>query len=84
VLISSRAKQLGTKGDVLLLDPSAYVLGVRAGISIQRSEHVFFATDGVAVRARWRGDGAPFWSSARTLVNGTDTVSPFVVLATRA
>jgi HK97 family phage major capsid protein len=84
VLITSRVKPLGTKGDLILLDPTQYALGLRRQLAIERSPHVFFNSDRIAVRARWRGDGQPLWDKPRTLVEGPDTVSPFVVLETRA
>ncbi len=84
VLITSRLKPLGTKGDVILLDPSQVVIGIRRGLSIERSPHVFFSSDRLAIRGRFRGDAATFWDAPRTLADSGGTVSPFVVLEARA
>ncbi len=83
VVITSRVKPLGTKGDVILVDPSQVAIGIRRGITVERSEHAFFSSDRLAVRARFRGDAQPFWNKPRTLVEGNTTVSPYVVLESR-
>ncbi len=84
VLITSRVKPLGTKGDVILVDPSQVVVGIRRGLSIERSPHVFFSSDRLAIRGRFRGDAATFWDAPKTLADSGGTVSPFVVLEARA
>ena len=76
---------LGTVGDIILADLSQYLLidkvgGVRQATSI----HVAFTTDEMAFRATYRVDGQPIWRSALTPANGSNTLSPFVTLATRA
>jgi len=83
VLVTSRVKVLGTKGDVILCDPSQLAVGVRRGITIDRSEHAFFSSDRLAIRGKFRGDARPVWDKARTLVEGSTTVSPYVVLEAR-
>ena len=84
VVITSRCKALGTAGDVMLVDPSQIVVGIRRAISIERSTHIYFDSDTIAVRGKFRGDARPVWDKARTLVEGPDTVSPYLILATRA
>jgi len=76
---------LGTVGDIILADMSQYLLiegteGMQATTSI----HVRFVYDETAFRFVMRVDGQPWWVSAVTPLNGGPTVSPFVVLATRA
>jgi hypothetical protein len=66
---------------VALLDGE--VVGVRRGLSVQRSEHALFTSDALALRASFRGFSGPLWDKARTPVEGTDTVSPYVVLEDR-
>jgi HK97 family phage major capsid protein len=83
VLVTSRVKTLGTKGDVILVDPTQIAVGVRRGIAIERSEHAFFSSDRLAIRGKFRGDARPIWDKARTLVEGSTTVSPIVVLEAR-
>ena len=82
-LITSRVKALGSKGDVVLLDPSQLVLGVRRAIAIERSEQALFTSDRLAIRGKFRGDGQPFWDKARTLPESGGTVSPYVVMEAR-
>jgi HK97 family phage major capsid protein len=84
VLVTSRVKPLGTAGDLILVDPTQVAVGIRRQISIEKSPHVFFNSDRLAVRGRFRGDAQPIWDKPRTLVEGSDAVSPYVVLETRA
>lgn len=75
---------LGTVGDLVFADFSQY-LGVRKGeMQTASSIHVAFTTDEMALRFTWRFAAEPLWRSALTPKNGTNTVSPFVTLATRA
>jgi HK97 family phage major capsid protein len=75
---------LGTVGDVQLVDPTQYTLADKGGVQAASSMHVYFSTDEMAFRWVVRVDGQPDWSSALTPKNGSNTLSPFVTLATRA
>jgi len=77
---------LGTVGDIILADMTQYLLGQKTnGIDAQTSMHVKFTTDEMAFRFKLRVDGQPWWSSTLTPYKGSsNTVSPFVALATRA
>lgn len=79
------AKTLGTEGDILLADWSMYK-GIRKGegVDVNSSIHVRFLEGETAFRAIYRVDGQPKWREALTPANGTNTLSPFVTLATRA
>jgi HK97 family phage major capsid protein len=83
VVITSRCKSLTTTGDVILLDPSQYCIGLRRQITIDRSPHALFTSDQLAIRGKLRGDGISLWETPRTLVEGATTVGPAVILATR-
>lgn len=72
---------LNTAGDILLADPSYYLIGDRSGISVAFSEHFKFSNDQLAWRAVKRVDGQPWVDNNITLEDGATTVSPFVVLA---
>lgn len=75
---------LGTVGDIVLADFGQY-LGVRKGeMQAASSIHVAFTTDEMALRFVWRYAAEPLWRSALTPKNGTNTLSPFVTLATRS
>jgi HK97 family phage major capsid protein len=71
---------LGTKGDLMLLDPSFYVVGDRMSIEVAASEHVNFLKNQMTWRVVQRVDGQPWMDKPVTLQDGTTQVSPFVVL----
>jgi HK97 family phage major capsid protein len=83
VVITGRMKALSSRGDVLLVDPSQLAIGIRRGITIDRSPHVYFTSDRLAIRGKFRGDAIALWDVARTMQEGSVTVSPYVVLAAR-
>ncbi len=86
---------LGTKGDLMLIDPSFYVIsdfvnqselvpgpaeGLASGLAIAVSPHVKFLTNQTAVMIAKRVDGQPWPDKAITLQDGSTQVSPFVAL----
>lgn len=76
---------LGSAGDIVLCDLGEYLLGDRTGgVQTTTSIHVKYLEAETAFKFIWRVDGAPAWSSPPTPLNGTATVSPFVMLAVRA
>lgn len=72
---------INTAGDILLVDPSYYLIGDRQQVSIAYSEHYAFVTDQAAWRFTYRVDGQPWLDNYITLENASTTVSPFVALA---
>jgi HK97 family phage major capsid protein len=82
VFISEKVPAYGTKGDVCLVDPSLYVIGDRMGLEVAASEHVNFLKNQMTWRVVERVDGRPWMEKAFTLADGTNTVSPFVTIAT--
>ena len=75
---------LGTVGDLILADFTQY-LGVTKGeMRTDSSIHVQFTTDEMALRFIWRWAADPLWRTALVPANGTNNLSPFVTLATRA
>ena len=68
-------------GDILLVDPSYYLIGDRQELQIAYSEHAFFTTDQAAWRFTARLDGQPWIDNVITLENASTQVSPFVALA---
>jgi len=86
VFESEHAQTLGTSGDILLLDPTAYLIAGRSSSpQLNSSIHISFSKDEIMFRARMRQDSQPWWKSALTLKNqGANTVSPFVTLQTRS
>lgn len=84
VIPVEQAATLGTTGDIVLFDPQAYMLVTKDGIQEAESMHVAFVTDETVFRFVMRVDGQPLWNSALTPANGSNTMSPYVTLATRA
>lgn len=76
---------LGTVGDVIYADFSQYLLADKGGIQSASSIHVQFLYDETVFRFIYRVDGQPIWNAALTPANGSsNTLSPFVTVATRA
>ena len=75
---------LGTPGDIILADLSQYVVTDKGAPSAARSIHVNFLTDESVFRFVYRVDGEPVWNRPVTPKNGTNTQSPFVILAARS
>jgi HK97 family phage major capsid protein len=77
---SEKLPALGTKGDLILIDPRYYLIGDRVQATIAASEHVNFLKNQVTFRVTRRTDGQPWIEKPITLQDGTTTASPFVVL----
>lgn len=78
------ASTLGDKGDIILADLSQYLSvtksgGIRSDISI----HLYFDYDTSAYRFIMRIAGMPWWESAISPANGSNTRSCFVTLDER-
>lgn len=71
---------LNTAGDILLVDPSYYLIADRQAMTIAYSEHYAFVTDQAAWRFTSRVDGQPWVQTYVTLEDAATTVSPFVGL----
>jgi HK97 family phage major capsid protein len=71
---------LGTAGDIILFDPSMYVIGDRMQIEVAASEHVNFLYNQMTWRVVERVDGQPWLENPITLQDATSQVSPFVIL----
>ncbi|MFQ5436851.1 MAG: phage major capsid protein, partial [Anaerolineae bacterium] len=78
------AATLGTVGDIVLVDLGQYQAIDKGGIQSASSIHVRFVNDETVFRFVYRFDGQPKWDAALTPFQGSNTVSPFVALATRA
>jgi len=78
-----QASAPGDVGDFFYADPAAFLALTKGGARQSVSEHVAFTSDEVAVKTGYRVDFRPAWTSALSPYKGTDTISPFVVLAAR-
>ena len=85
VIPIEQAATLGTVGDIIFADlAGGYILAEKGGIKSDVSIHVNFIYDESVFRFVLRIDGQPVRASALTPYKGTDTLSHFVALATRA
>jgi len=78
------AATLGTVGDMILFDPMSYVMIDKNGVSQASSMHLRFLYDEMTFRFTYRVDGQPVWNSPVTPYKGSNTISPYITLATRA
>jgi len=74
---------VGTVGDIQLVDLSQYLTIDKGAIQSAVSMHVRFLNDEQVFRFLYRIDGQPVWNAPLTPKNGTNTLSPFVLLASR-
>jgi HK97 family phage major capsid protein len=77
------AATLGAPGDITLADFSQYVLADKRGMQAATSMHVRFLTDEMVFRFTYRVDGNPLWHTSLVPFKGSNSKSPFVVLAQR-
>jgi HK97 family phage major capsid protein len=78
--VTDHQPDAGTRGDLVLLDPSLYAIGNREMMTIDvSSKGAGFINNTSAYRIRTRIDGRFLPQSTYTLANGK-TVSPLVVL----
>lgn len=77
-------KTLGTVGDIILFDPSQYLVASLGGLQQAVSMHLYFDTAEQAFRYIMRIDGKLWWLSALTPYQGSNTQSCVVALAARA
>lgn len=84
VIACEHCQTLGTTGDIILADFNEYLYGRKStGIEVATSIHYMFNYDEQSFRFVLRADGQPWWVSELTPKHGNNTLSPFVVLATR-
>lgn len=84
VIPVEQAATLGTEGDIMLCDFQQYLLAKKSGgMRADTSIHVQFLTGEQAFRFMLRLDGQPTWKKPLTPKNGSNTLSPFITLASR-
>lgn len=75
---------LGTVGDIVLFDPSQYLMIDKGKMQSASSIHVRFINDETTFRFVYRTDGQPIWYLPLTPKSGSaNTLSPYVALASR-
>jgi HK97 family phage major capsid protein len=75
---------VGTVGDFVLANFQAYAAAIRGMMDAQYSMHLKFDYAQTAYRIIFEVDGQPWLNSAITPFKGSNTLSPFVTLATRS
>ena len=84
VFESEKLPAIGTVGDISFVDPRFYLHGDRQAALIESTPYEQFPEGVTTFKVTERYDGRPWFKSALTPKNGGDTLSPVVVLATRA
>jgi HK97 family phage major capsid protein len=84
VIPIEQAATTGTEGDVIFADLGQYIIGEKGGLKAATSIHVAFVTDQTAFRFVYRCNGEPIWHSPLTPYKGSDTIGPYVTIATRS
>lgn len=84
VIEIEQAATVGSVGDIILMDPKAYMLATKRGVQSAMSMHVRFVYDETVLRSVARVDGSGLLNSAITPFKGSATRSPFIALAERA
>jgi HK97 family phage major capsid protein len=82
IIFTDKLPAVGSKGDILLADMSYYLVGNRENATtVESSDQPLFASNKTVFRIVHRVGGSPWLSAPITLVDGSTTVSPFVVIA---
>ena len=80
---SEKCSALGDKGDIILVAPSMYAIGLRLDAAFDRSIHEGFMSDLVNFRLITRVEGEPIMNSVITPRYGSNSLSYCVVLDDR-
>lgn len=84
VIPCEACEELGEVGDVVLFDPTQYLVGVKAGgLRTDFNLFAYFDQGISAFRFTMRLGGQPTWSAPYTRAKSANTASPFVTLAQR-
>ena len=83
LIVSEVLPELGDLGDIMCVDLSQYLMGVRLDATVDVSPHERFSYDQTQFRLKLRVDGLARWSSALSLEAG-DSLSWAVSLAERS
>lgn len=80
IITTEKTPALGTKGDLMLIDPMGYCTATRQDVEIGASEHYKFANNQMTYRFLFRGDGRSWLNAPITLADQSTQISPFVAL----
>ena len=81
LLFNDRSVALGTRGDLILVDMSYYLIKDGSGPFVAASPHVYFTTNKTVIKIFWNVDGQSWLNEPLPLEGSVaNTVSPFIVL----
>ena len=83
VLFEDSCAKRGSKGDIMLIDPTQYILLSKGAARQDWSMHVEFLSDQMCFRFVLRCNGKPKPTAPLKIKNSDKTRSPFVTLAAR-
>jgi HK97 family phage major capsid protein len=83
IIWTEYCQTLGTKGDIILIDPSQYIRGsLSTGPMFDTSPHVYFLTDQTTIKLVYYCDARPMWKTYLTPRYATTSyISPYVMLS---
>lgn len=84
IVVTEACQTVGTVGDIILADMSKYLSIVKGTLKTDTSMHLWFDQNVTAFRFVMRMNGQPWLSAAIARKNGSNTLSHFVTLDTRA
>lgn len=80
IRFTGKTPVLGSKGDLMLVDPLYYLIKDGSGPFIAASEHVYFKHNKTVIKVVWNVDGKGWVNEPLTLDDGQTQVSAYVVL----
>jgi HK97 family phage major capsid protein len=80
VIFTGMTPVLGTAGDLMLIDPTYYLIKDGAGPFVAASPHVYFTTNVTVIKIFSNVDGDSWVTAPLLLEDASTTVSPFIVL----
>lgn len=80
IMFTGKTPTLGSKGDLMLVDFTYYLIKDGSGPFVAASEHVLFRQNKTVIKIYWNVDGKGWVNEALTLEDGITKVSPYVVL----
>ena len=82
IFFTDKLAPLGARGDILLADMSYYLVGNRENATtVETSDQQLFTQNKTVFRIVHRVGGMPWLSAPITLMDGSTSLSPFVVIA---
>jgi HK97 family phage major capsid protein len=82
LIFNEHMTTMGTVGDIALVDWGMYLIGDRQALSLASSSHAGFENDLTKFRGVERLDAQPWLETAVNPAQGSNTLSPIVLLAT--